>query len=224
MQLLCNLPISSRLDFSLKRTNLNQLSGPRWYPGGYCEAPPRERTDSFMLLGVALVTRPAIQPHDFSRNLLVGWVRLSPKVIHGWYGKRTLARTMRSGGDSSKMLAKLATHIKRLLNAEQKRLNGDTHPAGLIARPVRVRSQLFESNVASGPTVLSKRPRVSQRGKHGRGWGRRVGWLVGSSKKLPPKRGLPDHRTGCSSFEKGCLSFGTLTLLRILFAEEQWTF
>jgi hypothetical protein len=32
--------------------------------------------------------------------------------------------------DDPKMFAKLATHIKRLLDAEQKRLNGDTHPSG----------------------------------------------------------------------------------------------
>ena len=32
--------------------------------------------------------------------------------------------------DDSKMFAKLASHIKRLLDAEEKRLNGDTQPSG----------------------------------------------------------------------------------------------
>ncbi len=38
---------------------------------------------------------------------------------------------------------------------------------------------------------------MSQREQNCRGLGRTVGWLVGSSaQKLPPKSGLPDHRTG----------------------------
>jgi hypothetical protein len=32
--------------------------------------------------------------------------------------------------DDPKMFAKLARHIKRLLDAEQKRLDGDTQPSG----------------------------------------------------------------------------------------------